>query len=243
MSFEIPIYSVHQYFISQKKNIKTYSGEMEFIESIPTNSVEIEFSTGRLYEESTYYIDPKGKMYTNPKVFIDFGNPLEFNRFYEGKPEFTYKGETYLGYRNLSYAIYGKYDPLIESKVLPYLENDFDIHKIKFKEWRTFKGNKYPVYVFGKEIIKGKKGLRERFPLQDEEVFEVLIKIIPKEKERHEELIHRYNIRVEDDQIKATRNYNHYELRNMSHLQETLRDWNETVSHSTKKKLSDELGL
>ena len=240
MSFELPIFDIKQYLISQRSYMKIRNGQLTFIEDTPTGTYPVEFSIDRLYEDREYYVNPKGKLFTKPTILV---GDIKFIRVYQGKPEFSYNGKTYSGYHQMSYAIYGYYDPEIKFKLSFYIWNDFDIKKIKFKEWRNHLGNNYPVYSYGQEIIKGMKGLRNRFPLQDKKVFEDLIEKVPKEKERHEELIHRYNIRVEDDQIKATRNGVPYKLRNMSHLQETLRSWNETVSHSTKKKLSEVLGI
>ena len=168
---------------------------------------------------------------------------LEFIRFNKkGDPIFTYNNEEVIGYRNLSFALYGKYDPLTKYKVSPHLDNDFDSSKLIFRGWAKVYGNLVPEYSYGTERFKGVQQIKKRFPLHDPKYFDTLKRGKPQEVLlRHEELIKIYAIRFDEGVFKIKVRGVEYELRNPNQLTKKLEEVGEKFSSHTKKKVLDQL--
>ena len=108
-------------------------------------------------------------------------------------------GEQYSGYAAISNRVFGYYRKEIKDIIKPYLYTEFDRDQLHFVEYKTYRGRKYPVFTYGesKKLIKGAKGLKALFPQLTDEFIKTLAPETPGVvKERHEEIIEQWGIRL-----------------------------------------------
>ena len=153
-------------------------------------------------------------------------------------------GVTCSGYIAISKELFGYTHPEIKEIVKPYLVRDFDPKQLKFIEFAKYRGRPYPVFNYGKKVIKGLSQLSKYFPqLTKEELKELVPEDLDKPKPRHIELIDKYDLHAYGKGTgKITYESGEDKLfDNKKQLVDFLKSKGETVSRGTYQNLFTEL--
>lgn len=179
-------------------------------------------------------------IYKRPMIPIIF-NDIEFvdwNR--KGTPIIKVDGEQLSGYMAISKKLYGTNRRDIAKILKPYLIREFNPENLTFVEYRKVRGNTYPVFTYGdsKKLIKGAKGLRALFPqLTDEYIKQLEPKEMQRPKERHQELIEKFNICKFGDKYEVKDQYFGSQRKVMAFI----KSQGESLSRETAKRLFESL--